>query len=328
MRFRDARTFSYFLITEKFSRSQLASKAALISNSVISVALSLHWLKLQDHTVCLFAPQLMPVLFILLGDEAHVRERLAEDRTRPDRTRPDRTRQDHTRRDRSRWDRSRWDHSRRDRSIQDRSIQDRTRPDRTRPDRSRQYHTRRDRSRWDRSRRDHSRRDRSIQDRTRQDSLRQDRSRQDKTGPYERGPYETGPFETVPYSAAAGIEPAVSSHKSNALTSNRRATFLLSYTYGTVVHVTWLLLFVRERKKCKAIVVHGSELRDMTPAQIDEILAEHMEIVFARTSPQQKLIIVEGCQRQGAIVAVTGDGVNDSPALKKADIGLRCSIFV
>jgi magnesium-transporting ATPase (P-type) len=35
----------------------------------------------------------------------------------------------------------------------------------------------------------------------------------------------------------------------------------------------------------------------------------------SRTSPQQKLIIVEGCQRMGAIVAVTGDGVNDSPGL-------------
>merc|ERR1712110_570503 len=81
-----------------------------------------------------------------------------------------------------------------------------------------------------------------------------------------------------------------------------------------------------KRQYCHAAVVHGGEIKDMSEKQIDEILMYHTEIVFARTSPQQKLIIVEGCQRMGAIVAVTGDGVNDSPALKKADIGVAMGI--
>jgi len=81
-----------------------------------------------------------------------------------------------------------------------------------------------------------------------------------------------------------------------------------------------------EPREAEAAVVHGGELKDISSDQLDEILMYHSEIVFARTSPQQKLIIVEGCQRMGAIVAVTGDGVNDSPALKKADIGVAMGI--
>jgi len=79
-------------------------------------------------------------------------------------------------------------------------------------------------------------------------------------------------------------------------------------------------------REAHAAVINGGEIKDMKPEQLDDILKYHSEIVFARTSPQQKLIIVEGCQRMGAIVAVTGDGVNDSPALKKADIGVAMGI--
>ena len=52
------------------------------------------------------------------------------------------------------------------------------------------------------------------------------------------------------------------------------------------------------RRDAKACVVHGSDLKDMSVEYLDDLLRNHTEIVFARTSPQQKLIIVEGFQRQ------------------------------
>jgi magnesium-transporting ATPase (P-type) len=76
-----------------------------------------------------------------------------------------------------------------------------------------------------------------------------------------------------------------------------------------------------EDPRAEAAVVPGYALPAFTQAQWD-ILLKKEEIVFARTSPQQKLQIVEGLQRLGHVVAVTGDGTNDAPALKKAQIGV------
>jgi sodium/potassium-transporting ATPase subunit alpha len=73
--------------------------------------------------------------------------------------------------------------------------------------------------------------------------------------------------------------------------------------------------------RVRAIVLPGPALRNLSEAQWDTILGKE-ECVFARTTPQQKLEIVENLQRRGEVVAVTGDGVNDSPALKRANIGV------
>lgn len=70
-----------------------------------------------------------------------------------------------------------------------------------------------------------------------------------------------------------------------------------------------------------AVVAHGDRLDVLTDADWDRILSKK-EIVFARTSPKQKLEIVTRFQNKGHIVGVSGDGVNDSPALKKADLGI------
>ena len=67
-------------------------------------------------------------------------------------------------------------------------------------------------------------------------------------------------------------------------------------------------------------VITGQELSALDDGQLDQVLAE--VDVFARTSPADKLRLVERLQAGGQVVAMTGDGVNDAPALQRADIGV------
>ena len=68
----------------------------------------------------------------------------------------------------------------------------------------------------------------------------------------------------------------------------------------------------------------GNELEKMDEAQLDQVLSKVS--VYARVSPEHKIRIVKAWQKKGAIVAMTGDGVNDAPALKQSDIGVAMGI--
>jgi Ca2+-transporting ATPase len=88
----------------------------------------------------------------------------------------------------------------------------------------------------------------------------------------------------------------------------------------TALHIAKELGIAGEQSR----VLTGVELERLQGQELDAVVNE--VAVYARVSPEHKLRIVEALRRQGQIVAMTGDGVNDAPALKQADIGVAMGI--
>ena len=88
----------------------------------------------------------------------------------------------------------------------------------------------------------------------------------------------------------------------------------------TAGYIAESLTMVEDKSQVKT----GIELEDLSDDELDKVTAKTS--VYARVAPEHKLRIVKSLQRQGNTVAMTGDGVNDAPALKQADIGVAMGI--
>ncbi|KAH8657690.1 hypothetical protein BX600DRAFT_468011 [Xylariales sp. PMI_506] len=136
-------------------------------------------------------------------------------------------------------------------------------------------------------------------------------------------PPKHGVREAIGRCRAAGVKVIMvtGDHPLTAEAIGRKINLMLGETKQMVAKRTGKPLSEIQPHEYSAVVIHGDQLDSLTDTEWDEIFWKD-EIIFARTSPKHKLEIVKRAQSMGHIVGVTGDGVNDSPALKKADLGI------
>ncbi|WP_410511614.1 calcium-translocating P-type ATPase, SERCA-type [Paenibacillus sp. BR2-3] len=110
----------------------------------------------------------------------------------------------------------------------------------------------------------------------------------------------------------------------DAISITRRAgikTVMITGDHGTTAEAIAHQLGILQRG---GTVLTGSQISRMNEAELDKV--SDNVYVYARVSPEHKLRIVKSLQRRGHVVAMTGDGVNDAPAVKAADIGISMGI--
>ncbi|KAJ2993982.1 hypothetical protein HDV02_001917 [Globomyces sp. JEL0801] len=140
-------------------------------------------------------------------------------------------------------------------------------------------------------------------------------------------PPKHGVREAIGHCREAGIRVMMvtGDHPLTAESIGRKINLMLQDTKESLAAKRGCDISQIREDEVNAVVIHGEQIDDLAEEDWDRIFSKE-EIIFARTSPKHKLTIVKHAQALGHIVGVTGDGVNDSPALKKADLGIAMNI--
>ncbi|KAI9228833.1 MAG: hypothetical protein DHS80DRAFT_14923 [Piptocephalis tieghemiana] len=140
-------------------------------------------------------------------------------------------------------------------------------------------------------------------------------------------PPKHGVREAIGKCRTAGVQVMMvtGDHPLTAEAIGRKINLVLSETKGQVAKRRGIPEEAVEEHEYNAIVIHGETIDSLSEQDWDIIFTKP-EVIFARTSPKHKLEIVRRAQSMGHIVGVTGDGVNDSPALKTADLGIAMNL--
>ncbi|KAI9099834.1 hypothetical protein DFS34DRAFT_648779 [Phlyctochytrium arcticum] len=140
-------------------------------------------------------------------------------------------------------------------------------------------------------------------------------------------PPKHGVREAIGHCREAGIKVMMvtGDHPLTAEAIGRKINLMLQDTKAKIAEKRGCTEDQVPESEVNAIVIHGEQIDNLREEDWENIFDKE-EIIFARTSPKHKLQIVKRAQSRGHIVGVTGDGVNDSPALKKADLGIAMNV--